>query len=183
MDFTKVLGKIISEFEKHKIAYGLIGGYALGLYGVTRATEDLDFLIDKQHNDFLKSLLKKNLYEIVNTTDNVIQFEHPAGILGSLDFIYAFRQPSLEMLKRVIIKKVLNNTLTLKVLIPEDLIGLKVQAFVNNPARKHRDLDDIKNLMVIAYKDLNWQLIEQHFSLFNLAGMFKELKNETKTKQ
>ncbi len=46
MDFEKSIKKIIEGFEREKIGYALIGGFALGLYGITRTTIDLDFIVD-----------------------------------------------------------------------------------------------------------------------------------------
>ncbi len=41
MDFKSVITMLLSSFEKHGVRYGLMGGFALGLWGVGRATVDL----------------------------------------------------------------------------------------------------------------------------------------------
>jgi hypothetical protein len=178
MVFKAVLAKLINAFKKNKVDYGLIGGFALGVYGVVRATNDLDFLVDKKHEDFLKKIMKQNMYDVVYESKDVIQFEHPTGIFGSIDFIYAFRKPSLEMLKRAVKKELFEETISIKVLLPEDIIGLKVQAFVNQPDRKALELEDIKNLIAANLIDLDWEIIKDHFALFNLDTLYKELKND-----
>jgi len=43
--FTKALHKLIQAFEKEKIDYMLIGGFALPAYGLVRATQDIDIAI------------------------------------------------------------------------------------------------------------------------------------------
>lgn len=55
MDFKTVLGLIIKDFNKEKVRYGLIGGFALGIWGVARSTIDLDFLV---HRDDLNKIAK-----------------------------------------------------------------------------------------------------------------------------
>ncbi|MDP2923016.1 MAG: hypothetical protein Q8O30_04775 [Candidatus Omnitrophota bacterium] len=177
MDFKTVLKRLIDTFEKNEISYALIGGFALGVYGVVRATNDLDFLIDKKHEAFLKKFMKQNIYDIIYESEDIIQFEHPTGIFGSIDFLYAFRKPSLEMLKRAVKKDLFEETITVKVLLPEDIIGLKVQAFANQPNRKVLELEDIKNLIMANLKDLDWEIIKNHFALFNLNMLYKELKD------
>jgi hypothetical protein len=177
MDFETVLKKIIDTFEKNSINYALIGGFALGLYGVVRATNDLDFLIDKKHEAFLKEFMKQNVYNIIYESKDVIQFEHPRAMLGSIDFLYAFRKPSLEMLKRAVKKKLFEETINMKVLIPEDIIGLKIQAIVNDKKRKILELEDIKNLIVANPNCLDWEIIRSHFALFGLNALYKELKD------
>ncbi len=47
MDFKQVLRFLIFEFDKHNIDYALIGGFALGILGIIRATMDMDFLVKK----------------------------------------------------------------------------------------------------------------------------------------
>lgn len=178
MDFEKVLKELISAFEKNNINYGLIGGFALGLYKVVRSTNDLDFLIDKKCRDFLKDFMKKNAYELIYESDNVIQFEHPTGVFGSIDFLYAYRQPSLEMLKRIAKMKILNGMLEVNVLKPEDIIGLKVQAFINKPSRQISELEDIKRLIEVQGENMDWKIVKKHFDLFNQRGLFHKLKND-----
>ncbi|MCM8819569.1 MAG: nucleotidyltransferase [Candidatus Omnitrophica bacterium] len=178
MDFEKVFIKLISTFKKNNIEYALIGGFALGIYGVIRATADLDFLINKKHKDFLKEFMIKNLYELTYESENIVQFEHPTKIFGSVDFLYAFRVPSLEMLKRAVKKKIFDGKITIKVLIPEDLIGLKIQSFVNNPKRKTFEMEDIKNLIAANQKNIKWDILEKYFVLFRLNSLYKQLRNE-----
>ncbi|MGQ9623624.1 MAG: nucleotidyl transferase AbiEii/AbiGii toxin family protein [Candidatus Caldatribacteriaceae bacterium] len=48
MDFRTVFEKVVQDFHDSKIRYALIGGFALGLWGIPRATVDLDFLITKE---------------------------------------------------------------------------------------------------------------------------------------
>lgn len=181
MDFEIVLGKLIARFEANKINYALIGGFALGVYGIVRATNDLDFLIEKKYAGWLKKYMLKEDYMIIYESDNVIQFENPDVSFGSIDFLYAFRKPSVEMLKRAVMKKLFNETINMPILIPEDIIGLKVQSLVNNPQRKFFELEDIRNIMQIRRSELRWDIIEKHFVLFNLSDLFRELRTAYET--
>ena len=45
MIFTKDMKDIIDLFEKHKVQYALVGGFAVIYYGYVRSTHDIDFLI------------------------------------------------------------------------------------------------------------------------------------------
>ena len=47
MNFKLVIEKLITAFKDAEIRYALIGGFALGLWGVPRATVDIDFLVNK----------------------------------------------------------------------------------------------------------------------------------------
>ena len=45
MIFTDDMRDIISLFEKYKVEYALVGGFAVNYYGYVRTTQDIDFLI------------------------------------------------------------------------------------------------------------------------------------------
>ena len=64
MDFELVLKSIIRDFNNNSIRYALIGGYALGILGISRNTFDLDFLVNRDDREKLKSILSKYQYEI-----------------------------------------------------------------------------------------------------------------------
>ncbi|MBU1122747.1 MAG: nucleotidyl transferase AbiEii/AbiGii toxin family protein [Candidatus Omnitrophota bacterium] len=178
MDFENVLKRIINDFERSRVKYALIGGFALGLWGVVRATADLDFLIDKEKCLKMKDIMRKHKYKCFYEDDNVAQYKGEEYLLGEIDFLYAFRKPSKEMLKRCVVRKIFDNKITIKVLIPEDLIGLKVQAVVNNPSRKSMDWSDIEQLAEANKKNIKWDIIKKHFLLFDLDADFNRLRDK-----
>lgn len=49
--------KVIEQCEKHKIKYALVGGYALALHGIVRATVDVDLVLNLDKQQFLKFAL------------------------------------------------------------------------------------------------------------------------------
>ena len=82
------------------------------------------------------------------------------------------------MLERVDEKKVFDETISVKVLKVEDIIGFKVQAIANDESRKTSDLGDIESLMALHKASLNWDIVEKYFSLFGFSGLFVELKGK-----
>lgn len=66
----------------------------------------------------------------------------------------------------------------IKVLRPEDIIGLKLQAVANDEARTTREYADIEALMDYYRINLDWQLIEEYFSIFEEREKFTELKEK-----
>ena len=66
----------------------------------------------------------------------------------------------------------------MKVLLPEDLIGLKVQAFSNDRTREPIDLYDIETLMKLHGEGLDWELVGEYFELFDLSPLFIDLKGK-----
>lgn len=177
MNFRVVLTNLLSAFEEESIRYALIGGYALGLWGVSRGTVDLDFLVDRDSLPALGGIMARLGYVVHHRSENVSQYMAGQTHLGSIDFLHAFRAPTQRMLASAASKTIYGN-ITIKVVRVEDLIGLKVQAIANNPARKVMDLADISSLLCIHGPTLDWQLLDDYFSLFNKEDLLAELKEQ-----
>jgi hypothetical protein len=62
-----------------------------------------------------------------------------------------------------------------KVLIPEDIIGLKVQSSVNDPKRQARDWADIEELITLRQGQLDLSLLREYFSLFGQERKLDQL--------
>lgn len=108
----------------------------------------------------------------------VSQYVSSEKIFGEVDFLHAFREVSLSMLERADEKKIFGEKLTIKVVKPEDLIGLKAQAMANDEIRKAADLADIEALMAHYGTKLDWPIIEEYFSIFGMNEMSKELRRK-----
>jgi hypothetical protein len=61
-----------------------------------------------------------------------------------------------------------------RVVSSEGLIGLKIQAFVNNP-RRTQDLEDIRALIVANRQALNMEEVCEYFRLFNREALLEEI--------
>lgn len=68
-----------------------------------------------------------------------------------------------------------NSQLGVYVLQAEDIIGLKIQAFVNDVDREHKDLNDIQEL-VNKGQGLNWEKIEKYADMFKVWHKISYLK-------
>jgi hypothetical protein len=176
MELEKVLEILISEFNKKDVHYAVIGAYALGLWGVPRATVDLDFLVHRDDMGKVEAIMRGLDYEKRYGSENVSQFVSPLKIFGEVDFLHAFRQISTKMLGRAIEKVIFGGKLAVKVLCPEDIIGLKVQAIANDPQRKQRDFEDMKQLARECHEDLDWNVLAEYFTLFDMSDMYGELR-------
>lgn len=176
MDFKSVINKLTAAFNQEEIVYALIGGFAVSLWGVPRATVDLDFLVKRDHMRTVRRIVESLGYRCIHASENVTQFEASDNELGEIDFLHAFRPASLAMLERRGRKTVFSGQAEIPVIQPEDLIGLKVQAIANNPARLAVDLGDMEGLMRILGAELNWERMEVYFALFSMQELFRELK-------
>jgi predicted nucleotidyltransferase len=60
----------------------------------------------------------------------------------------------------------------------EDLIGLKIQALVNDPSRQNRDEADILQILRHAGEcaiAIDWELITDYLTLFDLGHQLEDL--------
>ena len=176
MDFELVLKTLLAEFARLEIRAAAIGGFALGVLGVPRQTMDLDFLVHREDLEKLDELLVRLGYRREFHSENVSQYRHPDNAWGSVDFIHAFREISLSMLERAVDHPTLGGSQSLRTARPEDVIGLKVQAMCNDPARQVQEQSDIERLMARYRRELDWQRIQEFYEVFGLADEAKKLK-------
>jgi hypothetical protein len=176
MNFRSILSVLIEKFKENEIRYALMGGLALGLWGVGRSTVDIDFLVDRGDRSRIDHIMQELGYECKFKSENVSQYVSPLKIYGEVDFLHAFREASLEMLKRAVEKDILEGSLKIKVLKPEDLIGLKFQAIKNNPLREQTDIEDIKALLSILGGNLDWSEIEEYAKIFDMMDVYKKIR-------
>lgn len=169
-----LLHRLLREFERLHTRYALMGGFALGALGAPRATRDLDFLIHRDDMAPLHEFLTAAGYKRVHHSENVSQY---SGDLpwGGIDFIHAFRPTALRMIERASPMPSGRLGLDVRVVLPEDLIGLKVQALANDPGRKHKELADIEALLA-ARPEVDWSRIKEFFDLFQRTDLYEELR-------
>ncbi len=178
MDFKTVTLNLLSAFENERVSYALIGGFAVSLWGYQRATVDMDFLVKRDDMKKVRQIVEELGYRCIHATDNVTQFESEDKLKGKLDFLHAFRPASLSMLERAAHKKIFDGDQTIPVILPEDLIGLKIQAIKNDPSRTALDMTDIEALMRIFGAVLDWKRIEEYFDLFGMQEEAAKLRQK-----
>lgn len=165
MDLEKTLKVVNRIFNEENIDHALIGGMALASYGVSRATYDVDMIIDER--DKLKAvyLLQSIGFKLEYDSAEVCQF---SGI-GPLDILLARRPISRKMLSQAKIHPAHG----IKCLDIEDIIGLKIQAYHNDPEREYQDKADIQALINIS-RDLDWHRLKEYAELFDQWEFLKK---------
>lgn len=122
------------------VPHALIGGLALSEYEYGRATQDVDWLVPEDSVKTIRDYFLKNGFSVFFESPDVLQFSGKAEI----DFLVARRPISQSMLKDAHYSE----KLKLPVVKPEDLIGLKIQAYSNDSTRRHKELADIQELFL-----------------------------------
>ena len=173
MDFELVFKTLLEKFAQQKINHALIGGFALHTAGYQRATNDIDFLIAKEDASKAKQILLALGYEETNENEQFANFWHPMKPFGNVDFLFARSKYTENMLKRAVEQKFLNGQFKIKVVIPEDIIGLKIQASAHEK-RRQQDIADIQAILE-NNKSLDVNLIREYANLFNRTQEIEEM--------
>jgi hypothetical protein len=177
MDFEFVLSRLLDGFDRLKIRYGLMGGFALGALGAPRTTGDLDFLVHRDDMRRVHDLLTGLGYRRIHHSENLSQYLGESIVWGHLDFLHAFRELAVEMLGRAREKPIFSGSRGIRVLTPEDIIGLKVQCIANAPKRREKELADIKAL-ALANPKMEWKRVQQFYRLFDMDADYRALRRE-----
>ncbi|PIT98770.1 MAG: hypothetical protein COT74_13835 [Bdellovibrionales bacterium CG10_big_fil_rev_8_21_14_0_10_45_34] len=167
MSLISGIQQFVQKLDENSIAYAVIGGLAVFAYGGDRTTFDVDFLIHGQFRKQILEIAKILELKVVNENDEVLQL---SGAI-QIDVIFANRPKSQQMLTRV---KLLKN-LPFPVVTPEDLIGLKIQAFSGDRSREYVDKGDI--LTIFRHVDeLNFDLIKEYADIFQVWPEIEEIR-------
>lgn len=171
MDLRATLKFVHEILEAADIGHALIGGLGLACYGSTRATTDLDLIIDEDNKSRAKQILLTNGFNLVNESEEILQFSG----LGFVDLLIARRPVAKEILNL----SNENGPEGIRFVRSEDLIGLKIQAYKNDPAREFQDKADIQ-FLITSQNNLDWEVIKKYADLFNEWEVINGIKEKFK---
>ena len=177
MNFAKVLARVVTDLDAQGIRYALIGGMAMAMRGLQRTTLDLDFILLLQDLNITDEILRSHGYHREFHSENVSHYLAADPAFGRIDLLHAFRSPTLGMLERAE-RLSWPEGVAVPVVHFEDLIGLKIQALVNDPSRQNRDWGDIFQILRHAGEcaiAIDWELIIDYLTLFDLSHQLEDL--------
>ncbi|MFP4069450.1 MAG: nucleotidyltransferase domain-containing protein, partial [Opitutales bacterium] len=93
MNFLAVIDQVTSRLDAADIRYALIGGFAMALRGVQRATVDLDFILMLDDLDRADAIFADSGYTRAFRNENVSHYISKDTELGRIDILHAFRGP------------------------------------------------------------------------------------------
>lgn len=167
-DFETILNHLVPLLNKRQVKYALIGGLAVAKHGYPRATEDIDFLVDKTQLDRFDAAAQEYGYVLRHRTESVSFFDlFGEGVKPLMDALHAAGEHSLAMLDRVQDVE-LTKGVRIRIVAVEDLIGLKLYAIHHKESRRAKDWDDIEKLVALHHETMNWDLVENYFKMFNM---------------
>ncbi len=177
MDFHRTLAEVGTALDAAGCRWAVIGGVALGFYGVTRTTVDVDVLVDGACVARLAEILAPFGYQSTYTWEESSHFKARGETYCPLDVLHAHRPHSLAMLDRAR-RVTVDESTSVPVVELEDLVGLKVQAMVNDPDRRRGESVDVRALLEAAASrgvSVDLERVREYFALFNEERELEEL--------
>ncbi len=169
LSLKETLDTVHKKLDEIGVEHALIGGFGLSAHRVFRATQDIDMMIDEKDRDKVIDAFVSTGWRLFAQTTEVLHFDQP----GLVDFLLARRPMSRTMLQNA--KPF--GAMTIKAVSAEGLIGLKIQAYKNNPNREYRDKADIQAL-IKNNSNLDWHLIKSFADLFDEWWFIESLKGK-----
>ena len=172
MDFSKTLLMVDAFFERHQRPWALAGAAALSAYGLSRATQDLDFVAERDFQDQLIAYLESAGYRTLYRSAGYSNHLHPDAVAGRLDFIYVAGDTSRRLFDGCRAATFAGRPV--RVPRPEHLAAMKVQAMKNDPDRRLQDLADIRFLLDLPGVDE--EEVRGYFARAGLLRDFDEIR-------
>lgn len=147
----------------------LIGGLAVAVHQVVRATKDVNFLVAAEAADTVHDALLTLGYQCLYQSENAANYVR--GTEG-LDLLYAHRPLARRLLAQAQSRETPMGRL--RVISVEGLIGFKLQG-ITNDATRTRDLDDIRALIQRHRPAFDIAELREYFALFDKMDLFNEL--------
>lgn len=148
------------------------GSLALSPHGVVRGTADIDLLVDGNVGDQVDAALRKLGYHCQYRSAEAGNYLRQDQ---RVDLIYAHRPIARRLLGAAIERPTPFGPM--RIISAEGLIGLKLQALVNDP-RRTQDREDIRGLLRANRDTLDMSEVREYFRLFDRERELDSLLHE-----
>jgi hypothetical protein len=172
VNFSKVLDIVTSFLEGRGSRCALVGALGLSVYGLSRATQDVDFAVDASARGPLVAFLESLGYETLYHSEGYSNHVHALEALGRVDCIYVGEPTASQLFEQ-------GTTATLagrriRVPKPEHLAAMKVLAMKNDPTRVFQDMADLQHILGIPGVDV--EEIRGYFERYGLLEKYDEIR-------
>jgi hypothetical protein len=176
MDLRATLRDVTVALGNTDCRWAVIGGVAAALHGRVRTTVDLDLLVEVEDTTTLDVALASLGYRLEHRWEESSHYSCERVDCCPIDVLHAKRPHTRAMLARAR-EVALDEELSAPVIEIEDLIGLKLQAAINDPDRRRAELVDIRELLEVAAERRSLELsrVHEYFALFREEGTLDEL--------
>jgi hypothetical protein len=172
VEFTKVLSVVTRFLDEHGVPYALAGAFALAAYGLSRATEDIDFVVDARAQHNLIAFLESLGYDTIYSSEGYSNHVHRLPAMGRVDCIYVRGSTATQLFEGA--RVVPLGGKSLRVPRPEHLAAMKILAMKNDPTRTFQEMADLQHILGLPGVDV--KEVRGYFERYGLLENFDELR-------
>ena len=178
MNFRRVLDTVGRFLSNRGYRYALVGAFALHAYGISRATSDLDLIVEADARAELISFLESLGYETLHASAGYSNHLHALLALGRIDCIYVEGRTADRLFEGA---KEMGAFQGIKVRVPrpEHLCAMKVLAMKNDPSRALQEMADIQHLLELP--EIDEGEVRGYFERHGLIEAFHEIKRRSRS--
>jgi len=173
VDFHRVHETMTNFLGERGFPSLVCGAFALQAYGLSRATQDLDFVVPVEAQEALVAFLEGQGYETLHRSPAFSNHLHADPVRGRVDFVYVSGATS-----RLVFQHARSHSspsgLIVRVPSPEHLVAMKVLAMKNDPGRTFREMADLQFLLGVP--GIDEEEVRLHFERQGLGERYLELK-------
>ena len=172
-EITHILNVITTLLPQAGIPCIMIGGHAVNHYGVTRATQDIDFMIPITNAQSVRQIMHDAGFTNISEHETVLFVNQPDSLIR-VDFLKVDPKTMQKLIANAVKISYLGST---DILVPQlhDLLAMKLFALATGgPKRKGKDFGDIANLVIENNVDVETDLCSLSRQ-FATDAIFKEL--------
>jgi predicted nucleotidyltransferase len=156
-DSDMVFDVVAKRLPEEGVDCIMIGGHAVNHYGVTRATQDIDFMIAAADEPVVRAIMQENGFTNIATQENVVFFNKSNSSLR-IDFLKVDRSTMDKLMLHAVCIEYFGGH-RVKVPSLHDLLAMKIFAMNHGGARRQdKDMRDIVNLVVANKIDVETDL-------------------------
>jgi hypothetical protein len=173
VNFERTILLVDDFFRRVERPFAVVGAFGLQAYGLTRATQDLDFAVESTVQEELIDYLASFGYETLHRSSGYSNHLNADSELGRLDFVYVAGETARLLFASA--RQTLGiGRIRVSVPSPEHLVAMKVHAIKNDPSRTFRELADIQFL--VSLPDVDQEQIRTYFERAGLLERYDELR-------
>ncbi len=160
-----MIDAVAGFLEEEGVPFALAGAFALHAYGLSRGTQDVDFVTDSGVRERLVTFLESLGYETLYASEGYSNHVHPDPGKARVDVIYVAGETSRRLFSgRGAALRL--GARELPVPRAEHLVAMKVHAMKNDPGRAFQEMADIRFLLQLPGVDR-----EEILGYFRKAGL------------
>ena len=168
MNLDELLQEVTEVLDGLNLRWALIGGLALGAYGVGRPTSDVDLIVDFESQATILAEFETRGFETLHASSG---YSNHLRDRDRVDLVYVRGDTASRIFESV--QQVSQGDRNIHVVRPEHLAAMKVLAMKNDPSRLVSELADLEQLLRIPGVDK--EAIRLQFERHGLEGYYHHL--------